>query len=221
MVAPNWRETVEQFQRTFAPYFPHLAADLDAAGFEMTWIETRVLMNPKATVRRPQARRELAKIRSALNLMGAHEIGYWQPFISELYWAEQEGDDIARQAKELFQFLLALSEMKEEGTLQKVLDRFVGTAERAIEMVPDTRNINWEAVHAVDMLRLLWWRNVGQNAPSRALNPASIFASYLQDGFHFLDVDADPLSAFKRWVETRSDEDFDPSPVENPPGRRS
>ena len=77
---------------------------------------------------------------------------------------------------------------------------FVFDAEIAIDCVPETANINWEAVDAVEALRLLWWRNSDREAPSRALNPASPFHSYLKDGFDWLEIAADPTSAFKRWV---------------------
>jgi hypothetical protein len=86
--------------------------------------------------------------------------------------------------------------------LSKVVKRFADAARSAIDQVPDQGNIHWKAIHAVEGLRILWWRNTGKNGPSRALNPASRFASYLRDGFDFLDIRANTESAFKRWVAT-------------------
>lgn len=37
----------------------------------------------------------------------------------------------------------------------------------------------------------------------RALNPATPFADYLRNGFEFLGIAADPVSAFKRWAAIR------------------
>ena len=82
-----------------------------------------------------------------------------------------------------------------------MLASFVEKATREIDRLPETRNINWAAVEAVARLRGLWWRNTGSEAPSRALNPASPFCQFLADGFAFLDIEADPVSAFKRWAE--------------------
>jgi hypothetical protein len=91
--------------------------------------------------------------------------------------------------------------MREEGILDKVLAGFVEKANREIDRLPEQSNIHWQAVHAVDFLRHLWWRNTGSEAPARALNPASAFCRFLGDGLDFLEIDADPMSAFKRWAE--------------------
>ena len=78
-----------------------------------------------------------------------------------------------------------------------------GAREGAVEdmnRLPDTGNTNWDAVFAVDALRNVWWRNTGHDAPAKALNPASEFASFLRDGFGYLNVEASPVPAFRRWV---------------------
>lgn len=214
-----WRPFVRQFQATFLPYFPHLT-DFDAAGFEAEWLETRVYGNPKDTIRRSQAKREVMKIGAALKLMGQHDTSYWQPLFMELFWKKKEGDDpLAESADLILRFLLDLGEMNDNGTLHLAVDLFMASSEKAIDSLPDRGNVNWDAVHAVDGLRVLWWRNTGENGPSKALNPASQFASYLRDGFEFLDVNADPVSAFKRWAETRQSTDSDLAPTDHPPGR--
>jgi hypothetical protein len=85
--------------------------------------------------------------------------------------------------------------------------------EKAIEddlnRLPDTGNTNWDAVFAVDSLRIVWLRNTGLEAPAKALNPASEFASFLEDGFHYLKVEASPVPAFRRWVAWSSATDRD------------
>lgn len=216
-IVPAWRPFVRQFQATFLPYFPHLT-DFDTAGFEAEWLETRVHGNPKDTIRRSQAKREVAKIGAALIMMGQHDASYWQPLFTELFWKKRD-DPLAESADLIFRFLLDLGEMSDNGTLQLAVDRFLASAEKAIDTLPDRRNVNWDAVHAVDGLRILWWRNTGENGPAKALNPASKFAAYLRVGFEFLGINADPVSAFKRWAETRASTDADPAPTEHPPGR--
>jgi len=219
-VVPSWRQLVRQFQATFSPYFSHLT-DFDAAAFEAEWLETRVFGNPKDTIRRSQAKRELEKIRAALILMGQHDTSYWQPLFVELFWKKQSGDDPSVASVDLIlRFLLDLGEMSDNGTLPSAVDQFVASAERAIDTLPERGNINWDAVHAVDGLRALWWRNTGENGPAKALNPASKFASYLRDAFEFLGINADPVSAFRRWAETRPSTDTDLAATEHPPGRR-
>jgi hypothetical protein len=218
-IVPAWRPFVRQFQEVFLPYFPHLT-DFDAAGFEAEWLETRVHGNPKDTIRRSQAKREVAKIGAALKMMGQHDTSYWQPLFTELFWKKKESDDaLAESADLILRFLLDLGEMGDNGSLHLAVDRFVAGAEKAIDVLPDRGNVNWDAVHTVDGLRVLWWRNTGKNGPVKALNPASKFASYLRDGFEFLDINADPVSAFRRWAETRPSTDTDPAPTEHPPGR--
>jgi len=43
-VVPEYVPLAQAFQRVFGKYFPHLLDDLDAAAFEMEWIETRVMV---------------------------------------------------------------------------------------------------------------------------------------------------------------------------------
>ncbi|WP_375160344.1 hypothetical protein [Bradyrhizobium sp. RDT46] len=207
-VVPAWIPAVREFQDYFGQYFPHLLDDLDAAGIEMGWLDSRVFGNRLETVRRSKAKHELAKIRAALNLMARHDMSYWQPMNFELFCAvKHRGDEVAAKADEIFKFLLTLDEWQKDEELDGILNRFFVEAEKAIEATPDSSNINWDAVHAIDVLRILWWRNTGHDGPARALNPASRFASFLKDGFEFLEIEGDHLSAFRRWAATSSDKE--------------
>jgi len=199
-IVATWLPKVRHFQKLFSPYFSHLADDLDAAGFEMDWLYTRVLGNPFDTIRRSKAKKELAKIATALRLMGEHETAYWLPLMWIIRQAKENGDLLADHVEKIFTFLLDLDQLEEEGVLGKVVKRFADNAATAIDQVQDQGKVNWKAVHAVEGLRILWWRNTGNDGPSRALNPASRFAKYLKDGFDFLEIKANPESAFKRWV---------------------
>ena len=76
--------------------------------------------------------------------------------------------------------------------LENALALFREGAVEDMNRLPDTGNTNWDAVFAVDALRNVWWRNTGHDAPAKALNPASEFASFLRDGFGYLNVEAAP-----------------------------
>ena len=200
-ILPEYIPIIKGFQEKFGPYFPDVAADIHDAAFEWDWLQTRVFMNPKVTVQRTRAKKQIAKMSAALKCMGQHSPNYWM----HVYWAIEEakkkGDPLALPLEKIFLFAIDLEDMKESGVLLPAIKRFVIEAERAIDATPETKNIRWDAVHAIDALRILWWRNTGRakEAPSKALNPASRFAAYLRDGFEHLEIKADPLSAFRRW----------------------
>jgi len=153
-------------------------------------------MNPMNTVRHSNAKKEIDNFVKMISKISTMEQGYWMTLTIAL------GDDKSKTKepqKVLLDFILDIVELKETDQLDATLADFRVSVNNAIDYTPDRSNINWEAVHAIDGLRILWWRNTGKNAPY-SLNPASKFAKYLSDGFEFLEVDADPISAFKRWV---------------------
>jgi hypothetical protein len=94
-----------------------------------------------------------------------------------------------------------LWQMEDAGLTLKVIDKLIADSDRLVDLTPEKANVNWPALNAVHALRWLWWRNTGKQAPSRALNPASKFHTYLTDGFEFLEIGSDPVSAFKRWAK--------------------
>lgn len=192
-------ELGREFQQVFGAYFPHLRVDLDVAFSEADWLLTRVIGNPLETVRRTRAKKDLSKIRTWLLKAGQHDLSYWMPLNFDLHQSMQREDGshhIQRYAHTIFQFLLDLDGWKKDGTLHRAIDRFIEAAEKAIDETPDTANTNWRAIHAIDCLRILWQRNTGKDGPSKELNSASKFAGFLRDGFQFLEIDADPVSAF-------------------------
>ncbi|WLA36182.1 hypothetical protein QNJ95_24380 [Bradyrhizobium elkanii] len=202
-VVPEWWiSAARDFQDCFGQYFPNLVDDVDDAGREMDWLYNRVHGNPIETVRRSKARDELAKIRTGLNLMARHDMSYWMSMNFALSEAIRGGDEGAAKADEILKFLFKLQEWQEKEELDGILNCFFAATEKAIEATPDSGNINWDAVHAVEGLRALWWRNTLRHGPTRALNPASRFASFLKDGFEYLEIEGDHLSAFRRWATT-------------------
>lgn len=206
-IHPDWLPIVQQFQRVFCRYFPNFEDDIDDAGGEMSWLRTGVFINPIDTVRRSKAKKDLRKLASCVRDVSKWNLPLLYSLIETQLELKKSDDRVARGVSEIYNFILACDEMEHDGVVEDVLKAFITGAEGDIERLPETRNINWEAVNAVGRLRTLWWRNTGMYAPSRALNPASLFACYLQDGFDFLEIDADPASAFRRWVAVRRKDD--------------
>lgn len=212
---PEWRDQILKFQRIFSRYFPRMENDLEDAASEMNWLYVSIVHNPTSTVKKSGIDQEFKKLRKAFQTIAEHQSGYYlqSPLIEKLsenhIGAEKKvisntnirsDDEIEKHAKEIYDILLTVDEINGKEILQKVLDRYEEWARKAIQNSPDRRNIKWESVDAVYRLRVLWWRNTGESAPSRALNPSSLFAEYLHDAFQYLEIDADPISAFKRWA---------------------
>lgn len=204
-VIASYVSETKSFQRTFSPYFPGLLTDFEGAAFEMEWLSSRVFGNPMATVRRQKAHKELAETVTALNRMATHEDGHILTLQFHLYQAASNGDEVAARAREVADFLMKIRGWAEENVLHETLDLLRSEAGSAIDDTPDQRNVKWDAVHAIDALRTLWWRNTGRSRwpAARRLNPASNFAGFLRDGFTWLEIEADPLSAFRRWATAR------------------
>jgi hypothetical protein len=197
--SPEYIDRAKKFQRIFSSYFPGQLSDFHTACLEMEWIWYGFRNNRILTARRQTAKRELKKLVSTLRRLSKREVPYWQMAIQI---RKDDEDKVRGYQSDIMDFLLSLDEMNNHDNLtDEVLAGFEEKALHEIDRLPERGNINWEAVEAVDRLRTLWWRNTGTYAPSRGLNPASAFCRFLGDGFAFLDVEADPVSAFKRWVE--------------------
>lgn len=205
---PDTVESHQRFQDVFGVHFPHLADDEHQTIIEYAWITNSIFGNPTDTTKKSGLDREFKKLRKAIQTLAEHDTGYWTTMTTSF----DDGDEIDQAASGVFDFLLELNGMLPPHdypvSLAKVLDRYEELARKAIAETPDRRNINWEAVDAVYRLRGLWWRNTGENAPSRALNPESPFANYLRDAFQFLDIKGDPISAFKRWAALAEQETY-------------
>jgi len=199
---------VMEFQETFGKYLPNIINDFDLALHESRWILNHVYGNPIDTVRRSKAMKDVADLKRIILKLSRSELTYWQPMLGSLMDAKQNGDPEGARVESIFKFLLSLQDWQEQNTLKGTLTRYVAEAEKAINRLHDTGTVNWRAVNAVDGLRILWWRNTGQEGPARALNAESPFASYLADGFLYLGIEADHMSAFKRWCATIRDNEY-------------
>lgn len=203
---PDAQEAHRHFQVVFGTHFPYLLEDEHRTIVECEWIYNSIFGNPMETVKKSGLGQEFKKLRKAVRTVAEHPTGYLMAMLGSF----DEGNDVDAGAKAIFDFLLDVSDMMPPHNspvpLAKALDRYEALAREAINRTPDRRNIKWDAVHAVYRLRVLWWRNTGEDAPRRALNPESPFANYLRDAFDYLEIKGDPVSAFRRWA-TLADED--------------
>jgi hypothetical protein len=192
------------FQRTFVKYFPDLD-DIQVAATEWSWLHSCWTLNEIETVRRSQATADLTQVVRALRLIAKCDMPWWISIYEAKKAAEAEGaDQITKDHAIIAQAITDLGSMDEDGALEAALTRFKDAAIGALSHLPDTGNTNWDAVFAIDTLRTVWWRNTGTEAPVKALNPASEFAEFLQEGFRYLEVAGNTVAAFRRWVAWQS-----------------
>jgi len=182
-----------RFENLIAPYFPELENDHYAAGFEMEWLWTSYQHSSIEIVPKPLAIKELYKLEHSLNFLIDIDLSYY------LTLATQEN-------KNTRYFLDFLSEINNSVNTpddcmgKKKVSDFIEHCKKTIESLPDKGNKNWDGLLAVESLRVLWWRNSGRSKEApRYLNPATTFAEYLRDGFKFLEIEGDVVSAFRSW----------------------
>lgn len=195
-VNPELFARIERFQRVFVSYFPNLR-DIEVAATEWNWLQ-RAVRDPPVSIQRGKAKAGVLKVAKSLRILSIRDEHV------PLILPEVDRDDldpVAQWEGKIIDIIDALWEMEHQGLTRKVIDKFVADANALIDETPETANVNWVAVDAVATLRWLWRRNTGKHGPARALNPASKFHAYLSDGFEFLGIQADPVSAFKRWVK--------------------
>lgn len=209
--SPLWylKELIE-FDEKFSPFFSHFLDDIKVASYELDWLMTKTFYNPIEVVDRPKALKDLIKLKKTLRWLAAFDDSY-QLRLHMKYYSEKKdqlkvtaSDEL--NARKVWEFLFDFSSLNKIAetssnnhiTSDVIIDQMLEDAKEVINTMPDKRNIKWEAAHAIDALRILWWRNTGKVAPY-SLNPASPFVEYLSVAFSFLDIDADPISAFRRW----------------------
>jgi hypothetical protein len=193
--------TIRRFQRIFGRHIPYLLEDEDATIDLHQRLLDRIFFNPIRTINKSTFEADLKRFRNAIRVLAEWPIwGAGVHFIAPLLLEVRDSEnDVLCAATEIYDCLLTIKEMADEKQLPKVLDQLEGWAREASEMIQDRRNINWQAVNAVDRLRDFWESWTETPAP-RALNPTSPFADYLRDAFEFFNISGDPVAAFKRWA---------------------
>lgn len=89
--------------------------------------------------------------------------------------------------------------------IQPIRDAIQST-KRHIEKSSRTRKgtgrINFKGIQLVNSARDVWRLSTGNEAPSKALNPASRFGKFLCDLFEAFEIEGDPRAAFRAWAAT-------------------
>lgn len=205
--SPEIVEAAKEFRRVFMPYFPGLTPE--RAMDEMNWLGAAVFANPIYTIRRAQLFKDVKRFHKATDtVVGLDELE--NILRRPLGWVStldnNTPNEVRKDARQVLRVLWRLRSMHEKGRLapaMKAIDKWINVVADEKIGFPQTQNINWEAVHAVEGLRTLWKRNMARRPPARPLNPETRFANYLRAGFEYLELDADPVSAFKRWTKIR------------------
>jgi hypothetical protein len=196
---PSDLDEITRFQQIFGRHIPVLLESEHAAIVLHQKMLDGIFGNPVETIRHSTFDADLKRLRKAVQVLASQPIAYWQHLTFLRMKADPE-DHIASGASEIFDFLLQVQEYSDDGSLSEILHRYEAWAREAVSQIPDRKNINWEAVHAVAMLRGYWEAWTETPAPRRALNPASPFADYLRNAFEFFSITGDHIAAFKRWV---------------------
>jgi hypothetical protein len=213
-VPPEMLAEIRRFQQIFGQYIPCLLDDEHATIHLESRLRGGIFMNPIETINKSTFEADLKRFRGAMKVLaewpiwGAMETFYVmheQTRQSEPPVVGDDNEDVLHAAQEIYEGLVMIRDMADQKKLPQVLDQLEGWAREASEQLMDRRNINWEAVNAVDVLHRFWESWTETPAPSRALNPASRFADYLRDGFAFFKISGDPAAAFKRWVAVKDE----------------
>ena len=201
------RRTIENFQKIFGKYIPLLLEDEHATIHLHQRLLDSFFTNPPETITRSTFDADMKRFRKAIQILAEIDIAITKAAMVRFDWSEDGEDEINDGAKEIYDAILTIQDHAHyHKTLPKVLDKLEREFREAAKIVPDRRNINWPAVHAVDHLRGFWESWTETPAPRRALNPESPFANYLRDAFEFFGIPGDPISAFKRWVALEDQE---------------
>lgn len=209
--ASEWADAVRDFQKTFGPYFPVLRKNREEAGSQLHWLEERVFGNPIETVRRRNARMELAKLRSAFLTLAQSRSAHVLLMRANPVDAENRRHSEAAQTRELLDVLNVVRHWHLSGELEAVLALLKRSALSAIESTPETGNARWDSIDAVDALLVIWRRNGGKAPPRRDLRPGTALERYLGAGLEFLDIEASPVSAFRAWRKKLGKMSIDPA----------
>ena len=93
-----------------------------------------------------------------------------------------------------------------EDNIQPIRDAIQSTKrhiEKSSRARKGTGRINFKGIQLVNSARDVWRLSTGNEAPSKALNPASRFGKFLCDLFEAFEIEGDPRAAFRAWADTQ------------------
>lgn len=134
----------------------------------------------------------------------------WGPFSDELI--ARSGQKSEAFSEEFHSYPERVGQ-KASGALQALEDNIqtirdaIQSTKRHIEGSSRARKgtgrINFRGIQLVDSARNVWRLSTGNEAPSKALNPASRFGNFLCDLFEAFEIEGDPRAAFRAWAATQ------------------
>ncbi|MDJ1464948.1 hypothetical protein [Nitratireductor sp. GZWM139] len=201
------KREILNFQKIFGRYIPDLLGDEHATITLHQRMIDSFFTNPVETINRSRFDIDMKRLRKAVHVLAEIDIASTKAAMVRFNWSENGDDEINDGAKSIYDAILDIQDHAHHyENLPNVLDKLEGEFRAAAEFIPDRRNINWQAVHAVAHLHGFWESWTETPAPRRALNPESPFANYLRDAFEFFEIQGDPLAAFKRWAALEKQE---------------
>lgn len=150
---------------------------------------------------------------SAMTQAASDTLGFrmiWGPFSDELI--ARSGQKIETFSEEIRSYPERFGQ-KASGALQTLEDNIqpirdaIQSTKRHIEKSSRARKgtgrINFKGIQLVNSARDVWRLSTGNEAPSKALNPASRFGKFLCDLFEAFEIEGDPRAAFRAWAATQ------------------
>lgn len=196
----EWQAYVTRFRREFGPFFPKLCADFDASSREVQWLDDRYFGNAYEGIRKAVTAREIEKLGNLLVRIQSLNLDVFKMAGASLFHQEPKTES-TQVEREIFDLLHRAK--NDPVVFKSGVSDFTKRLKHAVEIMPDRGNTNWAGVNGVEALATLWWRNTGRWGPMKALNRESKFANFLRIGFRYLEIDADPVSAFRAAAKFR------------------
>lgn len=194
---------IKEFQAKFFKYAPFMLDDENCVIRIHHFLLSGIFYNPPQTINKSRFEFHSKRFRRSIQTLAEWDIWGNNRMISLASSAHRLSDesDPNNAAYQIYRAILLIRDcFDHDKNLHEVIDIMESWAREVAEDIPDRRNINWNAVAAVAQLRWCWEMITETQAPSRALNPESVFADFLRDAFEFFEIRGDPVSAFKRWV---------------------
>ncbi|MFC5737727.1 hypothetical protein [Sinirhodobacter huangdaonensis] len=203
----------------------HLEVNEEAAAVWVDYIENLTFGHDPVIYDLKRDVENLENLERALNLVlealdfGAMTQAARDDLGRRLIWGPHTDTLISRSGEEASSFDLEILSYPEKvgrkaaDSLQALEDNFltirgaIRSTKRHIEKSPSARigtgRINFSGIQLVKSAREVWRFATGNDAPNKALNPASRFGKFLCDLFEAFEIGGDPRAAFRAWAATQ------------------